>query len=92
MMSLVPNAGTSAHEAGSWQRRRWEQTIRGTQDYAVHLDHTHFNPATEGLAARPADWPFSSFARCVKFGAYPIDWAIEGQNRRTPVSGCNVQQ
>ncbi len=41
-------------------------------------DYVHFNPVKHGLAAHPADWPHSSFARCVKRGLYPADWAAEG--------------
>lgn len=64
-------------EAGIWQRRYWEHTIRDDRDYAVHMDYIHFNPVKHGLAARPADWPFSSFARCVALGLYPSDRAIK---------------
>ena len=63
-------------EAGIWQRRYWEHTIRNERDYAVHMDYIHFNPVKHGLAAHPANWPHSSFARCVTRGMYPIDWAI----------------
>jgi len=62
-------------EAGIWQRRYWEHTIRDDQDYAVHVDYIHFNPVKHGLAAQPADWPFSSFTRSVTLGMYPSDWA-----------------
>ncbi len=65
-------------EAGIWQRRYWEHTIRDDQDYAVHMDYIHFNPVKHRLAAHPADWPFSSFTKCVALGMYPIDWAPEG--------------
>ena len=65
-------------EAGVWQRRHWEHTIRDDRDYAVHMDYIHFNPVKHGLAARPADWPFPSVARCVARGLYPIDRATEG--------------
>ena len=62
-------------EAGIWQRRTWEHTIRDDQDYAVHMDYIHFNPVKHGLAAQAADWPFSSFVRSVRLGMYPSDWA-----------------
>jgi putative transposase len=62
-------------EAGIWQRRYWEHTIRDGRDYAAHMDYIHFNPVKHGLAEHPADWPFSSFAKCVRLGMYPIDWA-----------------
>jgi putative transposase len=65
-------------ETGIWQRRYWEHTIRDDQDYAAHMDYVHFNPVKHRLAADPADWPHSSFARCVRLGLYSTDWATEG--------------
>jgi putative transposase len=65
-------------EAGIWQRRSWEHTIRDDQDDAAHMDDVHFNPVKHGLAAHRADWPFSSFGKCVTLGLYPSDWATEG--------------
>jgi putative transposase len=65
-------------EAGIWQRRYWEHTIRDDRDYAAHMDDIHFSPVKHGFAARPADWPHSSYARCVTRGLYPTDWTAEG--------------
>lgn len=65
-------------ESGIWQRRYWEHTIRDDRDYAAHMDYIHFNPVKHGLAARPADWPYSSFQKCVALGMYPTNWAIDG--------------
>jgi putative transposase len=62
-------------ERGIWQRRFWEHTIRDDRDYAVHMDYTHFNPVKHGLAQHPADWPYSTFRRCVAAGLYPAEWA-----------------
>jgi putative transposase len=61
-------------ETGIWQRRYWEHTIRDEQDFGAHMDYIHFNPVKHGLASHPADWPFSSFRRCVALGIYPGDW------------------
>ena len=61
-------------ERGIWQRRYWEHTIRDDCDYAAHMDYIHFNPIKHGLVDNPADWPFSSFPRCVASGLYPADW------------------
>ena len=55
-------------EAGIWQRRYWEHTIRDARDHAVHVDYIHFNPVKHGVAGHPADWPYSSFGRCVRLG------------------------
>jgi len=65
-------------ERGIWQRRYWEHTIRDERDYAAHMDYTHFNPVKHGLVHHPADWPFSSFRRCVAAGVYPASWAGSG--------------
>lgn len=62
------------HGRGIWQNRFWEHTIRDDADYAAHMDYTHFNPVKHGLAGNAADWPFSSFRRCVAKGLYPADW------------------
>jgi putative transposase len=65
---------TSRGERGIWQRRYWEHTIRDDRDFAAHMDYTHFNPVKHGLVAHPADWPYSSFRRCVDGGLYPQGW------------------
>ena len=62
-------------ERGIWQRRYWEHTIRDDRDYAAHMDYVHFNPVKHGFVQHPAEWPFSSFKRCVAAGLYPPDWA-----------------
>jgi putative transposase len=62
-------------ERGVWQRRFWEHAIRDERDYAAHMDYVHFNPVKHGLAAHPAEWPYSSFRRCVERGMHPPGWA-----------------
>jgi putative transposase len=64
----------SRGERGIWQRRYWEHTIRDERDFAAHMDYTHFNPVKHGLVEYPADWPHSSFRRCVDTGLYPDGW------------------
>jgi putative transposase len=61
-------------ERGIWQRRYWEHTIRDDRDFAAYMDYTHFNPVKHGLAKHPADWPHSSFRRCVASGFHPTGW------------------
>ena len=62
---------TRRGERGIWQRRCWEHTIRDDRDFAAHMDYTHFNPVKHGLVENPADWPYSSFRRCMEGGLYP---------------------
>ena len=67
---------THRGERGLWQRRYWEHTIRDERDYAAHMDYIHFNPVKHGHAPHPADWPCSTFHRCVAQGLYPADWTV----------------
>ena len=62
-------------ERGIWQRRYWEHTLRDEHDFARHLDYIHFNPVKHGHVESAQDWPFSSFHRWVRLGAYTEDWA-----------------
>jgi putative transposase len=65
---------TSRDERGIWQRHYWEHTIRDDRDVAAHMDYRRFNPVKHGLVEHPADWPHSSFRRCVDGGLYPDGW------------------
>ena len=62
-------------ERGIWQRRYWERTLRDEKDFERHCDYIHFNPVKHGHVIRARDWPYSSFRRWVRLGAYPSDWA-----------------
>jgi len=64
----------SRNERGIWQHRFWEHTIRDDRDYAAHMDYIHFNPVKHGYVSNVADWPHSSFRRCVYKGVYPDSW------------------
>jgi len=61
-------------ERGVWQRRFWEHAIRDEEDWRRHMDYIHYNPVKHRLVRRPADWPWSSFARCVARGWYDAAW------------------
>jgi putative transposase len=52
-----------------------EHTIRDDRDFAAYVNYTHLNPVKHGLVTHAADWPHSSFHRCVASGMYPADWA-----------------
>jgi REP element-mobilizing transposase RayT len=68
-------AAITGHDA---PRRTWHlaAALLGAhdRDFAAHMDYTHFNPVKHGLVAHPADWPHSSFRRCVADEIYPADW------------------
>ena len=67
-------------ERGIWQRRFWEHLIRDERDFQAHMDYVHINPFKHGLVERVADWPHSTFHRCVERGIYPPDWAGGGES------------
>jgi len=59
---------------GVWQRKFWEHTVRDQRDFERHMDYIHYNPVKHGVVSRVSDWPWSSFHRLVRDGAYPLDW------------------
>jgi putative transposase len=61
-------------ERGIWQRRYWDHVIRNEDDLERHFDYIHYNPVKHGLVSCPRDWPWSSFHRWVKQGAYDPQW------------------
>ncbi len=61
-------------EKGIWQRRFREHTIKDENDYRLHIEYIHYNPAKHGLVAAPKDWPHSSFHRFVEKNIYPESW------------------
>ena len=63
--SAVPIA---RRERGIWQRRYWERQIRDADELIRYVEYIHFNPVKHGHAARPNDWPHSSFR---SFGTEP---------------------
>jgi REP-associated tyrosine transposase len=69
-------AMTRRGERGVWQRRYWEHTIRDDRNFAAHMDYTHFYPVEHGLVEHPADWPYSSFRRCIDGALYPDGWRL----------------
>jgi len=64
----------SKGEQGIWQRRFWEHQIRNEIDFTKHVEYIHFNPVKHGFVKLPIEWPYSSFHRYVKHGAYDSDW------------------
>jgi putative transposase len=65
---------TGRGECGIWQRRYREHTIRDDRYFSAHMDYTQYNPVKHGLVSHPADWPYSSFRRCLADGLYPDGW------------------
>jgi putative transposase len=45
------------------------------------MDYVHSNPVKHGFVAHPADWPYSTFRKCVALGLYDPAWApAENEN------------
>ena len=70
----ISTSRAKRHESGLCQRRFWEHQIRDENDFARHVDYIHWNPVKRGLVARAIDWPYSTFHRFVRDGAYAPDW------------------
>jgi putative transposase len=61
-------------ERAVWQHRFWEHTVRDEDDLQRCVDYVHWNPVKHGLVERVRDYPWSTFARFVESGDYPLGW------------------
>ncbi len=61
-------------EAGIWQRRYWEHTIRDQADFDTHVEYCWANPVRHGLCDTPCDWVLSSIHRDARAGRVPPGW------------------
>jgi putative transposase len=59
-----------------WQKRFWAHRVDDENDYARHMDYTHYNPVKHGLVDTASKWPWSSFHRTVAQELYPADWGF----------------
>ena len=76
----VTNGRRHDGRRGVWQPKFWEHTIRDELDLQRHLDYIHYNPVKHGLVSCAADWPWSSFHRWVRQGAYPKNWGCSAMD------------
>jgi REP element-mobilizing transposase RayT len=65
-------------EGRLWANRFYDHGIRGDEDFYACADYIHDNPRVSGLAAVPADYPYSSAAlwdtgRC-RWGEFDPMW------------------
>ncbi len=65
---------TKRREAGIWQRRYYEHTIRNEYELQKYRDYIHYNPVKHGLCTSALDWKYSSFRKFVDIGVYAQDW------------------
>lgn len=61
-------------EKGVWQRRFWEQVIRGEDDLARCKRYCWFDPVKHGFVEHPTDWKYSSLHRDTRKGQVDPDW------------------
>lgn len=66
----ISDSRAAKGEAGVWQRRFFEHTVRDERDLRRCVDYVHVNPLKHGLVERVVDWPWSSFHRFVRLGEY----------------------
>lgn len=62
-------------EAGVWQRRFWEYSIRDEAERAACVRNCWSNPVKHGYAADPYGWPHSSIHRDLRRGLVPAAWS-----------------
>jgi len=74
---MVTRSRKKKGEAGVWQRRFWEHTIRDEADFENHANYIHYNPLKHGYVEQVRDWPWSSFHRYVKLGWIDPEWGTE---------------
>ena len=67
-------SGGKKREQPLWQSRFWEHLIRDEEDFVKHVEYIHYNPVKHGLVNAPMEWPYSSFHRHVREGAYDKRW------------------
>jgi len=66
-----------------WQYGSWDHVIRDEIDHAKHFDYIHYNAVKHGCAAKPEDFPHSSYMTYVEKGWYEIGWGYaEPRNLR----------
>ncbi len=75
---IISYSRSKKRERGIWQRRFWEHRIRDELDYQRHMDYIHYNAVKHGYVARPVDWPYSTFKKCIDEGFYSSDWGGVG--------------
>ena len=75
-------------EGDLWQRRFWEQQIRGDADWSMHLDYIHYNPVKHGYVKAARQWRYSSFMKWVRRGVYAADWGVV---EPAGICGCDFE-
>ena len=61
-------------DAGVWQRRFWEHTIRDQADLDAHIRYCWTNPVKHGFVDHPTEWAASSIHRDIRRGTVPPEW------------------
>lgn len=75
----LPQSRLRRGDAGIWQPRFWEHTIRDETDFERHFDYIHYNPVKHGLVGCAKDWSASSFHRYCSQGVYDRDWGCSSR-------------
>jgi len=70
----IARAKETGREHYLWQRRMFEHQVRDDDDFEMLADYIHRNPLKHGYVNAVAEWPYSSFHRYVKEGAYALGW------------------
>ena len=61
LQALKLSVAVQSRQRPFWQRRYYDFNVHSEQKCSEKLRYIHRNPVVRGLAARPEDWPWSSF-------------------------------
>jgi len=76
---VVNNSKARKGEAGIWQRRFWEHTLRDEAELRAAMFYCQMNPVKHGLVRCAEDWPYSSYVRRMGDITHPTDqMAVNG--------------
>jgi putative transposase len=77
---VVNHSKARKREAGVWQRRFWEHTVRDEAELRAAMVYCQMNPVKHGLVTCPEDWPYSSYVRRMGNIAHPTGSTVVSEN------------
>ncbi|HTW56631.1 MAG TPA: transposase [Terriglobales bacterium] len=70
-----------------WQERYYDFNVWSERKFVEKLRYLHRNPVARGLAAKPEDWPWSSFRHYATGEMGPVEIESQGTARRRERAG-----
>lgn len=70
------NSARADFDQPFWNADHHLRLLNSEHEVHTHLNFIHYDPVRHGVAARAADYAWSSFPARVNQGYYPEDWAV----------------